>query len=183
MAIFFLFPGKKFLSDSKFSCWKLLPQKRRTKTKAAVTLFYGAFSLPAHFEFFAIFSRCLHFSKFVCLLKRLERLKQEWQKSSCGIRRTYGKNQVWFGEIERKFAKLSKAIFTYLIILWPLPSVLWPFELLTLSSARLPEPVSSQVFKHKDLRPLSGPSTLIKKKRKFSSYIRKFRWDRLQSHI
>jgi hypothetical protein len=26
-------------------------------------------------------------------------------------------------------------------------------------------------------------STLIKKKTKFSSYIRKFRWDRVQSHI
>ncbi len=42
------------------------------------------------FEFFAIFSYCLHFAKFVCLLRRLQRLKQEWQKSTAGARQTYG---------------------------------------------------------------------------------------------
>jgi hypothetical protein len=36
---------------------------------------------------------------------RLQRLKQEWQKSPAGTRQTDGKNLVWFGEIERKLAK------------------------------------------------------------------------------
>jgi hypothetical protein len=45
--------------------------------------------------------------------KRLQRLKQEWQKSPDGSRKTYSKNYVWFGEIERKLAKLSKTTFTY----------------------------------------------------------------------
>ncbi len=40
-------------------------------------------------------------------------LKQEWQKSADGTRQTNGKNLVWFGEIERKLAKLSKTTFTY----------------------------------------------------------------------
>jgi hypothetical protein len=35
------------------------------------------------------------------------------KKSSPGTRQTDGKNLVWFGEIERKFAKLSMATFTY----------------------------------------------------------------------
>jgi hypothetical protein len=39
--------------------------------------------------------------------------KQEWQKSPAGTRQTDGKNLVWFGEIERKLAKLSKTTFTY----------------------------------------------------------------------
>jgi hypothetical protein len=45
--------------------------------------------------------------------KRLQRLKQEWQKSAAGTKQTDGKNLVWFGEIERKLAKLSKTTFTY----------------------------------------------------------------------
>ncbi len=40
-------------------------------------------------------------------------MKQEWQKSPAGIRQTVGKNLVWFGEIERKLAKISKTTFTY----------------------------------------------------------------------
>jgi hypothetical protein len=40
-------------------------------------------------------------------------MKDEWQKSSAGTRQTVGKNLVWFGEIERKLAKLSKTTFTY----------------------------------------------------------------------
>jgi hypothetical protein len=42
-----------------------------------------------------------------------QRLKQEWQKSPVGTRQTDGKNLVWFGEIERKLAKLSKTTFAY----------------------------------------------------------------------
>jgi hypothetical protein len=45
--------------------------------------------------------------------KRLQWLKQEWQTSPSGTRQTEGKNSVWFGEIERKLAKLSKTTFTY----------------------------------------------------------------------
>jgi hypothetical protein len=47
------------------------------------------------------------------LLKRLQRLKQEWQKSPAGTRQTDTKNLVWSGEIERKLAKLSKTTFAY----------------------------------------------------------------------
>jgi hypothetical protein len=43
-------------------------------------------------------------------LKRLQRLKQEWQKIPAGTRQTEGKNMVWFGEIERKLAKLSNSV-------------------------------------------------------------------------
>jgi hypothetical protein len=35
------------------------------------------------------------------------------EKSSPGTRQTDGKNLVWFGEIERKLAKLSKTTFAY----------------------------------------------------------------------
>jgi hypothetical protein len=70
------------------------PKIEGTKTKAARCFFFSdVFSLPVHFEFFAIFSYCLHFVKFVCLLKRLQRLKQEWQKSPAGTRQTYGKTK------------------------------------------------------------------------------------------
>ncbi len=53
------------------------------------------------------------YSKLLTFLKGLQRLKQEWQKSPAGIRQTDGRNMVWFGEIERKLAKLSKTSFTY----------------------------------------------------------------------
>jgi hypothetical protein len=56
---------------------------------------------------------------------RLQRLKQEWQKSPAGNRQTDGKNMVWFGEIE----KSSQIIINYfylpffiLIILWLRPA-------------------------------------------------------------
>jgi hypothetical protein len=38
-------------------------------------------SLPVRFEFIASSHTVYIFSKFVCLLKRLQRLKQEWKKS------------------------------------------------------------------------------------------------------
>ncbi len=46
-------------------------------------------------------------------LKRPQKMKQEWKKSPAGTRQTDGKNLVWFGEIERNLAKLSKTTFTY----------------------------------------------------------------------
>ncbi len=51
--------------------------------------------------------------KVLTFLKRLQILKQEWQKSPAGTRQTDGKNMVWFEEIERKLAKLSKTTFSY----------------------------------------------------------------------
>jgi hypothetical protein len=51
--------------------------------------------------------------KLIIFSKRLKKLKQEWQKNPAGTRQTDGKNLVWFGEIERKLAKLSKTTFTY----------------------------------------------------------------------
>jgi hypothetical protein len=91
LAISFYFPARSFCQYySNFSCWKLLPKHRRNKDKSSkLSLFSDAFSLPVHFEFFAIFSYCLHFAKFVCLLQRL----QEWLKSPAGTRQTYGKNR------------------------------------------------------------------------------------------
>jgi hypothetical protein len=62
------------------------------------------------------------YSKLLTFLKRLQRLKQVWQESPTGIRQTDGKNMDWFGEIERKLAKLSKTNFHLpfflVIILW-----------------------------------------------------------------
>jgi hypothetical protein len=64
--------------------------------------------------------------KLITILKKLNRLKQEWQKSPAGTRQTDGKNLVWFGEIERKLAEISKTTFCLpfflLIILWSIPT-------------------------------------------------------------
>jgi hypothetical protein len=53
----------------------------------------------------------------ITLLKRLQKLKQETAENETGMaeksRWDVGKNLVWFGEIERKLAKLSKTTFTY----------------------------------------------------------------------
>jgi hypothetical protein len=75
---------------------KLLPKKTEgTKTKVAIgadklvttqiwelknlmSLFSGVSSLPVHFEFFAIFSFCLHFAKFVCLLGLGKQTAKTW---------------------------------------------------------------------------------------------------------
>jgi hypothetical protein len=55
-------------------------------------------------------------------LKRLKRLKMEWQKSPAGTRQTDGKNLVWFGEIGKKISQIIKDYFYLplflLIILW-----------------------------------------------------------------
>ncbi len=40
-------------------------------------------------------------------------MKQKWQKSPPGTSQRDGKKLVWFGEMERKLAKLSKTTFTY----------------------------------------------------------------------
>jgi hypothetical protein len=42
----------------------------------------------------------------------MQGMNQEWQKNLAGTRQPDGKNIVWFREIERKLAKLSKTTFT-----------------------------------------------------------------------
>jgi hypothetical protein len=44
---------------------------------------------------------------------KLQLLKLEWQEIPTGTRQIDGINLVWFGELERKLAKLSKNTFTY----------------------------------------------------------------------
>jgi hypothetical protein len=93
-----------------------------------MSLFPDVFSLPLHFEFFAILSYCLHFAKFVCLLKRLQRMKQEWQKKS-----SWDQANIWqkLGLVWRNRKKISQIIKDYfylpfylLIILWAFPTLL-----------------------------------------------------------
>jgi hypothetical protein len=49
-----------------------------------MSLFSDVFSLPVHFEFFTIYYYCLYFAKFVCLLKRLQRLIRNGRKVQLG---------------------------------------------------------------------------------------------------
>ncbi len=106
----FYFPARSFCRHySKFSCWKLLQKTEGTKTKATRCL-SDVFSLPVHFEFFAVFSYCLHFAKFVCLLKRLQRLKQEWRKVQLGP----GKHTAKIGLVCRNRKKISQIIKDYI---------------------------------------------------------------------
>jgi hypothetical protein len=82
------------------------PKTEGKKTKATRSLFSDVFSLPVHFEFFAIFSYCLHIAKYVCL----QRLKQEWQKSPAGTRQTFCQiNLVW----RNRKKNSQKTTFTY----------------------------------------------------------------------
>ncbi len=60
-----------------------------------------------------LMSNNLKVYKLITFLKRLQRLKQEWQKRPVGTRQTDAENLVRFGERERKLAKLSKTTFTY----------------------------------------------------------------------
>jgi hypothetical protein len=43
-------------------------------------------------------------------------LKQEWKEIPAGTRQTDGKNLVWFGELERKLAKLHKRLLSLTIL-------------------------------------------------------------------
>jgi hypothetical protein len=86
-----------------------------------MSLFSDVFPLLVHFVFFAVFSYCLHFAKFVCLLKRLQRLKQEWQKSPAGTKQTYGKTR--FGWRNRK--QISQIIKDYFYLPFFLLIILW----------------------------------------------------------
>jgi hypothetical protein len=60
--------------------------------------------------------RILKVYKLIAFLKTLQSADIKTgtaEKSSPGTRQTDGKNLVWFGEIERKLAKLSMPTFTY----------------------------------------------------------------------
>ncbi len=114
LAIFFLLPSKKFLPIS----FKIQLLKTSPQTKAARCLFCsGVFSLPVHFELFAIFSYCLHFAKFVCLESTLQRRKQEWQKSPAGTRQKIRQKLGLIWRNRRKLAKLSKTTVLLLTVL------------------------------------------------------------------
>jgi hypothetical protein len=56
---------------------------------------------------------CTLYSTQVLTILNEQKLKQEWQNSPAGTRQTGSINLVWFGEIERKLAKLSKTTFAY----------------------------------------------------------------------
>jgi hypothetical protein len=71
-----------------------------------MSLFSDVFSLPVHFEFFAICSYCLHF---VFLLKRLQRLKQEGRNVQLGP----GKQTEKTGLVWRNRKKISQIIKDY----------------------------------------------------------------------
>ncbi len=116
LAIFFLFPSEKFLPFIiQYSVvGNFSPTTEGTKTNAARCLYplSAVLSLPVHFESFVIVSYCFRFVKFVCLLKRLQRLKQKCKKSPAWTRQTYGK----LGFVLRKRKKISqitKTTFTY----------------------------------------------------------------------
>ncbi len=55
-----------------------------------MSLFSDVFSLPVHFKFFAIFSYCSHFAKFVCLLETAE-IETAMAEKSSWDQQTYGK--------------------------------------------------------------------------------------------
>jgi hypothetical protein len=56
---------------------------------------------------------CVQYSSTVLTILTEQKLKQEWQNSPAWTSQTESKNLVWFGEIERKLAKLSKTTFAY----------------------------------------------------------------------
>jgi hypothetical protein len=97
MAIFFLFPSKKFLPVSfKIQLLETSPQKQKEQRQKQLDVFFSdVYSLSVHFELFAIFSDCLFIFCQVCLLVKetaVRRLKQGWRKSPAGTRQTHGKN-------------------------------------------------------------------------------------------
>jgi hypothetical protein len=60
-----------------------------------MSLFSDVFSLPVHFEYFAIFSSCLHFAKFFLLVKETVEIETGMAEKS-GLDQanwqTYGNN-------------------------------------------------------------------------------------------
>jgi hypothetical protein len=94
-----------------------------------MALFPDVFSLPVYFKFFAIFSYCLHFAKFDCLLKRLQRLKQVWQNSPAGTRQANIRQKldlVW-----RNRKKINQIIKDYFYLPFVLLIILCLYSTLT----------------------------------------------------
>jgi hypothetical protein len=86
-----------------------------------MTVFSDVFSLPVHFELFVIFSYCLHFAKFVCLLETAEietgiAEKSSWDQAN--IRHKLG--LVW-----RKRKQISKIFKDYFYLPFFLLIILW----------------------------------------------------------
>jgi hypothetical protein len=76
-----------------------------------MSLFPNVLSLSVHFEFFAIFSYCLHLAKFVYKTAEIETgmaEKSSWDQANRGE----NLGLVWRNK--RTLAKLSKTNFTYL---------------------------------------------------------------------
>ncbi len=77
----------------KIQLLKTSPQKQKEQRKMQLDAVFDVFSLPVHFEFFAIFSYCLHFVKFVCMLvKETAKIETGVAEKSSWARQTYGKN-------------------------------------------------------------------------------------------
>jgi hypothetical protein len=61
-----------------------------------MSLFSDVFSFQGHFEFFAIFSYCLDFAKFVCLLKETAEIetgmaeKSSWDQANIRAKTMFG---------------------------------------------------------------------------------------------
>jgi hypothetical protein len=95
-----------------------------------MSLFSEVFSLPEHFKFFSIFSYCLHFAKFVCLLETADIETGMAEKSSWGqanIRQKLG--LVWRNR--KKISQIFKDYFYlpfFLLIILCLLVSLQPFQ-------------------------------------------------------
>jgi hypothetical protein len=127
LAIFFLFPSKKYLPISfNIQLLETSSQKQKEQRQKQLDVldvsFFHVFSLPVHFDFFAIFSYCLHFAKFVCLLKRLPEIetgiaeKSSWDQAN--IRQKLG--LVW-----RNRKKINQIIIDYFYLPFLLLIILW----------------------------------------------------------
>jgi hypothetical protein len=118
----FGFPSKKFLPISfKIQRCNFSPKTEGTKTKAAtVDVSFFWFLFPSYSTFWMFCNSQLFTFCQVCLLVKetagIETGMAE-KSSWAETKQTYGKNLVWFGEIERKLAKLSKTTFTVLTVL------------------------------------------------------------------
>jgi hypothetical protein len=91
----FLLSSNKFLPISfKIQLLETSPQKQKEQrqNQADVSFFWCVFPSWT-FSILCNLLYCLHFAKFVCLLKRLQRFKQEWQKSPAETRKDAAKTR------------------------------------------------------------------------------------------
>jgi hypothetical protein len=87
LAFFFLLPSKKFLPISfKIQLLKTSSQKQKEQRQKQLDVsFSDDLSLPVHFEFFAIFSYCLHFAKFETGMAEKSRWDQANMRQKLGL--------------------------------------------------------------------------------------------------